>query len=371
MTDTAISSWPKARILTDLLAVGFGVFNIWVARNALPTALLIGLMLLTATALMLRRQAPITAFIATLPAAALVSAILGPMIALYAVARSPVRRWVVVAAALSLDSILLSDRQDIDITHADPSIMLLEVLYVLMIGAAPAALGWLAAAQHQLSVQMTELDQASNHQRQLLIAAERARERSELAREMHDVVSHQVSLIAVQAGAMQMVSADPDTRERAETIRRLGVATLDELRHMVNVLRDPDGTGQDLCPQPTLNRLPSLLATSTLAITVKGEPPADLSAAGERAIYRTIQEAITNVHKHAPSAPVTVEFTTTEDSVAVSITNDHSSEPSPALPGAGSGITGLKQRAELLGGTVFAHELANNGWKVELHLPRV
>ncbi|MGW4241367.1 sensor histidine kinase [Nocardia sp. NPDC004722] len=356
--------------LVDCIVIGLGVFNVWVGRCALPPTLILELALLTAAALLFRRRIPIVAFVATLPAAALIGAVLGSMAALYMLARSSTHRWIVIAAAAVLDLTLIAGRQDLDFRRTDPEVLLLDAVLVLLIGTAPAALGWLAAAQHQVSQQMAELNRASTMERQLLIAAARQRERAELAREMHDVVSHHVSLIAVQAGAMQMVSSNPDTRERAGTIRRLSVETLDELRHMVNVLRDPAGENHQLCPQPTVDAIPRLLMESGLRIETIGRLPEDLSPAYQRAVYRTIQEALTNVHKHAPAAAVTVAFNATDPLVSVAIANEPSGEPVLALPGAGSGILGLRQRAELLGGTVTAGPNADHHWVVELRLPR-
>jgi signal transduction histidine kinase len=94
-----------------------------------------------------------------------------------------------------------------------------------------------------------------------------ARERAQIAREMHDVVAHQVSLVVVHAGAMTMAAPDELTRGFARTVRGLCVATLHELREMVGVLRASGGTSVDASPQPTLDDLPDLVAASGLPVS--------------------------------------------------------------------------------------------------------
>ena len=102
-------------------------------------------------------------------------------------------------------------------------------------------LGRLVQARRDLAHRLSEIEEAREHERLLRSQAVLARERAQLAREMHDVVSHQVSLIAVQTGALQVAATDPDFEEGARTIRSLSVDTLDELRHMVTLLRASGG----------------------------------------------------------------------------------------------------------------------------------
>src|SRR6185503_14283048 len=162
----------------------------------------------------------------------------------------------------------------------------------VMAAAAPIFLGWLMRA-------LADVRQAREHERELDARAVLAKERNQLAREMHDVVSHQVSLIAVQAGALSVSAPDPGVKAVAENVRKLSVDTLDELRHMVNLLRASGSSATELTPQPTLSDLDRLVAGSGIETTLVGTAPEGVDAAFQRTVYRTIQEALTNVRKHA------------------------------------------------------------------------
>ncbi|GAB3957177.1 sensor histidine kinase [Streptomyces sparsus] len=185
---------------------------------------------------------------------------------------------------------------------------------------------------------------------------------------MHDVVSHQVSLIAVQAGALQVTTAEPESRERAGTIRELGVATLEELRHLVGVLRSARES-------PGLAELPALVAESGLdARLTGGGPPgrARWPEAVEQAAYRTVQEALTNVRKYAPDAPVEVTVRASGGSLLVVVRNGPSADPPPpaaGLPTGGHGLRGMGERAELLGGRLEAGPTPEGGFLVRAVLP--
>jgi len=124
-----------------------------------------------------------------------------------------------------------------------------------------------------LARRLTEIEEAREHERALHAQAVLARERTQLAREMHDVVSHQVSLIAVQAGALQVAAKDAEAKEAARTIRSLSVTTLDELRTMVTLLRASGGSVTELTPQPTLADLHKLVESSGTQAQLAGELP--------------------------------------------------------------------------------------------------
>ncbi|MER7101562.1 histidine kinase, partial [Streptomyces humidus] len=196
-----------------------------------------------------------------------------------------------------------------------------------------------------------------------------ARERAQLAREMHDVVSHQVSLIAVQAGALQVAAKDPDARDAARTIRTLSVNTLDELRHMVTLLRASGGRETELTPQPTLADLQQLIANSGIETTLSGGLPPGISTTAQRTVYRTVQEALTNVRKHAPGARAEVRLWHDARHFGVTVTNTAPTRPSVALPSARHGLIGLRERAELLDGTLTAEPTPQGGYTTELRAP--
>jgi signal transduction histidine kinase len=197
---------------------------------------------------------------------------------------------------------------------------------------------------------------------------------------MHDVVSHQAGLIAVQAGALQVTAKDAGVREVAGTLRGLAVATLEELRSMILVLRAAGAGPTELAPQPRLADLPRLVAESEAGaiLEIAGYCPETLPLLPEpieRAAYRTVQEALTNARKHAPGAATTVRVELRDDCLRVAVTNTATptgpigGDGQLQLPGGGHGIVGLRERAALLGGTLAAGPTADGGFKVRLSLP--
>lgn len=230
-------------------------------------------------------------------------------------------------------------------------------------------LGQLVQAGRELSLRLAEITEAREHERRLLAQGVLAKERAQLAREMHDVVSHQVSLIAVRAGVLQVGSRDPEAREAGATIRRLSVQTLDELRYMVGVLRTSGSRPAELTPQPSLADLQRLVDTSGIDAELHTDLPDDLPPAVQRAVYRTVQEALTNVRKHAPGATATIRVHHEDGTVRATISNTTPARPALPLPGAHHGLVGLHQRAELLGGTVTSGPTADGGYELRLRLP--
>ena len=221
-------------------------------------------------------------------------------------------------------------------------------------------------------------------------------ERTRIARELHDVVAHRVSLMTVQAGAAKAVAAeDPEGALRAmAAVEEAGRQALDELRHLLGVLRPETGL-DGLGPQPGLADLPRLveqtrgagLDVSLATDGLSGELPArvDLFA------YRIVQEALTNVLKHAgPGARTQVRLGSDRKGIVIEVVDDGNGlEPPSAAAGslrpagspvddrqdrrsgrsAGHGIVGMRERARLLGGTLEARPRPDGGFRVVAHLP--
>ncbi|WKV75433.1 histidine kinase [Streptomyces sp. PCS3-D2] len=239
----------------------------------------------------------------------------------------------------------------------------------LALSSAAVFLGRLIVARRELADRIRDLRRAQEHERELHAETVLARERAHLAREMHDVVSHQVSLIAVRAGALQVTADSPDTRQAARVIRGLSAATLDELRHMVSVLRASEAPVGGLTPQPTLERLHELLAVDDLDVSLAGEIPGGVDGAVQRAVHRTVQEALTNVRKHAAGAAVVVGIREEGGWVEVTVTNTAPSAPALLLPGSRQGLTGLRERAELLGGRLTHGPTPGGGYRLHARFP--
>lgn len=181
-----------------------------------------------------------------------------------------------------------------------------------------------------------------------------------------------VSLCGEATRSPAIVAAkDPDVEAGARTIRSLSVDTLDELRHMVTLLRASGGRATELTPQPTLADLHRLVTTSGIDSRLTGELPSDVSTTAQRAVYRTVQEALTNVRKHAPGASALVRLRQADDGAAfsVTVTNTPPTRPSLPLPGSHQGLIGLRERADLLGGTLDSGPTVDGGFEVTLRIP--
>ncbi|MFD9907869.1 sensor histidine kinase [Streptomyces sp. NPDC059063] len=324
---------------------------------------------LSCAALVFRRRFPLPVFLLTLPASLTLDIMVPPLAALFTLAdRTRDRRLLAVcmvlsAAATSTPWPLTSFASD------DHTWTAIFFVYTLATVTAPVLLGQLTQARRDLSRRLTEIEEAREQERVLHAQAVLAQERTQLAREMHDVVSHQVSLIAVRAGAWQVSARDADSREAARTIRSLSVDTLDELRHMVTLLRASGGRATELTPQPTLADLRGLVASSGIDAELSGELPLDIPTPAQRTLYRTVQEALTNVRKHAPGARARVDLWDDGDEFGVTVTNTPPTRPSLPLPGSRQGLIGLRERAELLDATFQAGPTEDGGFRVTLRVP--
>lgn len=324
-----------------------------------------------AAALMFRRRAPLVVFVATLPGAFLTMSIYASLIALFTLATRTRSRPLLVACGLvfTVCNVFSWVVLEQDAVAGIFNVVLLS--YNLATAAAPIFLGQLILARRELAARLAEITEARAHEQLLTMQSVLATERAQLAREMHDVVSHQVSLIAVRAGALQVRTADPETKQAATTIRQLSVRTLEELRYMVNVLRASGSQPTELTPQPTLDQLADLVAGSAVDARLDLTLPAgtDLPPPVQRAIYRTVQEGLTNVRKHAPGSTATVEIRQAGATIRTTITNTAAARPVVPLPSGQHGLAGLRQRAELLGGTLQAGPAGDNGFRLTLELP--
>nr|WP_063740114.1 histidine kinase [Amycolatopsis jejuensis] len=246
----------------------------------------------------------------------------------------------------------------------------------LLSTALPVAISLYFEARRQLLRSLR--DRADRAEREQLLLAEQARaeERRRLAGEMHDVVTHRLSLMVLHAGALGVTSADPAVRTAAEDIRREGAHALDELRDLVGVLRNGPGAEppEPSPPQPT--DVSDLVAESTAVgvateLSVTGDRTS-VSPTVARTAYRVVQEALTNIRKHAPGCSAAVSLRYHPGGLDVTVTNTRAARPpDPALAGSGSGagLSGLRQRVELVGGTFEAGAAPGGGFRVGAILP--
>jgi signal transduction histidine kinase len=322
-----------------------------------------------ALALTARRLWPYPVFALTLPATTFSTAVVAGAVALYTVAVTTRNRRTLAVCATLYSVCSAATIWDHDFPASTRVELIVSVGYNIATAAAAILLGQLVQTRRDLQQRLTEIHEAREHEQQLLTEKMLATERAQLAREMHDVVSHQVSLITIQAGALQVNTHDPDTRTTAQTIRDLAVRTLDELRHMVTVLRASGTAPTELTPQPTLAGLDQLVANSGIETRLDGDLPTGIGVAAQRAIYRTVQEALTNIRKHAPGATATIRMRRDGATIEVIITNTPATRPTVPLPGARHGLIGLRERAELLGGAFTAGPTTDDGYQLRLRLP--
>ena len=245
---------------------------------------------------------------------------------------------------------------------------ILDGIWGVIVGGMPIAIGLLIIARTELSAQIAELAATRERENRLHAHAVRESERAKLAREMHDVVSHQVTLIAMQAGAMQLAPPE-EAKQMAETIRTLSTKTLDELRDLVGLLRS--GAFDDESAHPGLDQVPQLVRTSDVKVTLRMDTdPERVPAPVSGAAYRTVQEALTNVRKHASGAKANVWIRVDHDELLIDVTNSKAKAGRKVdLPSGGHGLVGLRERAGLLGGTFETHTTSDGGFELRARYP--
>jgi signal transduction histidine kinase len=242
-----------------------------------------------------------------------------------------------------------------------------------------ALLGWgaLARSRRALLISLHERARRAEAEQGRRIAEARMAERRTLAREMHDVLAHRLSLVATHAGALEYrPDSSPEQLARAAGVVRAGVhQALEELRQVIGLLREEDDEQDDLEPQPTLADLPRLVAEACQA----GQPvrlreevvdAATLPVGAARAAYRVAQEGLTNARKHAPDRPVEVLLRGAPGTrLLIDIRNPlPAAGTDPIAPGSGLGLVGLTERVRLAGGQLD-HQIIDREFRLRAWLP--
>ena len=231
------------------------------------------------------------------------------------------------------------------------------------------AIGMYTGARRELIASMRAQVEQAEREQQLRVAQGQAAERQRIAREMHDVLAHRISLVSMYSGALAYRDdLNPEqTREIAETIRENANLALTELRGVLGSLRGEDGDR----PQPTLADLPGLIADNRAAglriefsgVTLKG-----LSPAVSRHAYRIVQEGLTNARKHAPGTKVEVRLSgDPESGLRIELRNPVNGRGA-AVPGGGYGLLGLAERTGLVGGWI-EHGIRDEVFQLEAWMP--
>ncbi|WP_162786798.1 sensor histidine kinase [Janibacter anophelis] len=318
---------------------------------------------LVATGLMiLRRRWPVPiAVVTTLLTGVSVFAAGAQSIVLVSLATR--RRWreIVPVTALSVLVSLVNTR----VVYPDPEPLPLWVEAVLtaLIIIVTVAIGYAIGSRRALVASWVDRARSAEAEQSARVAQAQTAERSRIAREMHDVLAHRISLVTMHSGLLTYRPDLPEG-ERRKAIAAIDTnarAALTDLREVLGVLRDEDGSGS-LRPQHTLRDLPELLDDARAAGTrlTLDDGGVDLSSVPEstgRTAYRVVQEGLTNARKHAPGAAVTVTLSGRPGGVLrVEVVNPRAVGSQPAVPGSGLGLLGLAERVELAGGEM------RHGW---------
>jgi signal transduction histidine kinase len=311
-----------------------------------------------------RRRWPVALGLFSVPVVAFSSFGFFPgMIAMFTVAAY--RRWQLAVLVAALQVAVLPIYRTVQIGDTVPD----GLHYLVCVLAYAAIVAWGMYIQSRRQ-SLRERERHASAERYLLVEQTRQAERTLIAREMHDVLAHRISLLSLHAGALEFrPDAPPEEIERAAAVVRASARdALEELRAVIGVLRDGTGAESPQPPQPTFAALPGLLEESRAAgMRVNADVRlADLAAVPDamgRNALRIVQEALTNARKHATSAPVDLLVEGAPgDGLTIDVRNRVPvlAGAGSEIPGAGTGLVGLTERATLSGGQL-EHGLDESG----------
>ncbi len=246
--------------------------------------------------------------------------------------------------------------------------------------------GRLVSRERERSAQLVELTALLDAQRETAAQAGAQEERTRIAREVHDAVAHSVSVMTLQIGGLRrqlagVLTDRPQEYDVLLGLERLGRETVEELRSLVGILREPGHTEASTAPVPSLSRAEDVVGDVRAAgLDVELEvcgTPLELPRALDLSAYRILQEALTNVLRHAPGSRARVRVEWARDGVDIVVRDDgarSSSSPRSGTAGLGShgsgghGVLGMRERAQMFGGTLEAGPV-DGGFEVRAHLP--
>jgi len=312
-----------------------------------------------------RRRLPLLLLAGSLLANAVVSAHMAVAVALYTLAER-LTAWPRVTAA-TLTSTVLVGVPIWGFAGADGAVPISAAVCV-----APALLGMYVGTRHELDERVREWAQHIERDQHQRIAIARSDERAQIARDMHDVVTHRVSLMVLQATALEAATGG-DPVAIGKQIGTTGREALAELRSLVGVLRNDSDA--PLTPQPGLADLPALIEESRrigIPVTLDVADPAARRPPllVEHAAYRFVRESLTNVHKHAPGARTRIRVDQTPHVLRLSVRNAPGRPVAISpLPAGGHGLLGLAERVRLVGGEFSAGPTVDGGFEVTAEVP--
>jgi signal transduction histidine kinase len=254
-----------------------------------------------------------------------------------------------------------------------------QLIVGLLINAVLIGWGLFVRAQRDLVRSLRERAERLQAEQQLKLDQAREAERLRIAREMHDVLAHRISLLSLHAGALEFRPDAPadEVAEAAAVIRASASAALEELRQVIGVLREGADNGAPEPPQPTLAQVPALVEESRAAgmrVSCRIDAPQALPSALGRTAYRVVQEGLTNARKHAPAAAVEVSIAAHEETgLVVAVVSRRpigvAATATLAGAGAGAGLIGLAERVALAGGELRHGADAGGDFVLRAKLP--
>lgn len=371
----------RPSLVDGVLAAGLGVLAqamVWSGRVAGPRVAVAALFLLVGFPLLVRRRAPLVPVVLLMTAIAVQSVatsdaaegaplLLPALASAYAVAAYGTRRVALAGLLVAMAGLGVQIAFD-PLARTSEQLWSAAVFVLLVAGA--WLVGLAVQGRREASALQARTEQAEQAQR-AAIAAERVR----IARELHDMIAHNVSVVVVQSVAAQGVLEDQPARAREPLahIERSGRQALTELRRLLDVMRDQDEPDELRGPQPGLAQLGALVdsvRSTGLPVTlqVDGEPPPDSAAVGP-SVYRIVQESLTNVLKHAGDARVSVRVSCGAAAVDVVVQDDGPGRGATGAAPPGYGLAGMRERAALFGGTFTAGNRVGGGFEVRARLP--
>jgi signal transduction histidine kinase len=363
---------PRVDLAIAAALAALGVAEMWLADVSGPRWLATTGAVLCAAPLAWRRSRP---FAVQLACAAVITAEFlggvdpnGPSVPLlvivlagYTLGERATAREALLGGALALAGtwLVVLTRRSIDPT---------DLGFTALVTLAPIVLGRLLGSSRRAAAAAAERAARAEHERERAVAAERSR----IARELHDVVSHSISVMGIQAGAArrQLPPGHDDVRGALLAVEATGRDALAEMRRLLGVLRGDDGP-LGLAPQPGIANLPELVdgvrragQPVELRLDVDGAP---LAPGVELAAYRVVQEALTNVRKHAADAPAIVTVRRSERALELEVRDE--GPGAGAAGGDGFGLVGMRERVALYGGELEVASPAGGGHVVRARLP--
>lgn len=222
--------------------------------------------------------------------------------------------------------------------------------------------------RRQRQDELLERAERAERERELLALQQVQHERTRIARELHDVVAHSLSVMIIQAAAAQRTPQPEAAREAMSTVEHTGRRAMTEMRRILGVLRDDDVQGA-LEPMPSIDELHTLVReASDLPVTLEATDLQELPAGVELSVYRIVQEGLTNVRRHAGNVQrVDVAVRRGPDAVVVEIIDDGRGAASSGDPGLG--LLGMRERVAMHDGTLVAGPRVGGGWRVRAIIP--